>query len=105
MTKREDLLTISPEELGKNPIEKAKEFFERNIGKNKLLIIDGENTLQGLITLSDVERISQEKGRNRMAQDSEHRLLAGAALPVWRKTDGNLDKEKIADHIARLIEK
>lgn len=66
---------MTPEELGNNPIEKADRFFQDNIGKNKILIVDKNNTLKGMITGSDIARIRKESGSQQMAQDSQHRLL------------------------------
>lgn len=66
---------MTPEELGSDPIEKADRFFQDNIGKNKILIVDKDNNLKGLITGSDIARIRKESGSQQMAQDSQHRLL------------------------------
>ncbi len=103
MTKRTDIVAITPEELWKDPIATAKRFFEDNVGKNKLLIVDGDNNLKWLITLSDVERISKEAMHSTIAQDSQHRLLVWAALSTQRDSKGRLDKEKLISHAEKLI--
>ena len=48
-------------ELGKDPIARADKFFTENPGIHKLLIVDDKDHLHGLFTMSDVERIIQER--------------------------------------------
>jgi len=103
MTRRNDILTITSEELWDDPIETAKRFFTEHIGKNKLLIVDTDDRLKGLITLSDVQRITRETWQNKMAQDNEHRLLVGAALPLWSQSDGSMDTDKLSAHLESLV--
>jgi IMP dehydrogenase len=105
MTKREDILTITPNQLWSEPIKRSYQFFTENPGKNKLLIVDDSNVLKWLITLSDIQRISQEKSNSTIAQDSSHRLLVWAALHPWRTQEGVLDENKIRNHIEELLQK
>jgi IMP dehydrogenase len=71
---RDNLVTI-PEGT---PLEKSKQLLhDRRI--EKLLVVNGEGTLKGLITIKDIEKAGQYP---RAAKDSKGRLLAGAALGV-----------------------
>lgn len=38
-----------------------------------------------------------------MAQDNEHRLLVGAALPLWSQSDGSMDTDKLSAHLESLV--
>ena len=73
MTKN-DLVTI-PENT---PLEKSKQLLHDN-RIEKLLVINGEGTLKGLITIKDIEKAGQFP---QAAKDSKGRLLVGAALGV-----------------------
>src|SRR5215471_15808656 len=61
LTPRAQVHTIRKKELGKDPIARADKFFTEHIGIHKLLVVDEDDELQGLITMSDVERITQER--------------------------------------------
>ncbi|MCH8314276.1 MAG: IMP dehydrogenase, partial [Nitrospinae bacterium] len=73
MTKN-DLVTI-PENT---PLERSKQLLHDN-RIEKLLVINGEGTLKGLITIKDIEKAGQFP---QAAKDSKGRLLVGAALGV-----------------------
>ena len=90
LTPRRQVHTIRKKELGKDPIARADKFFTEHIGIHKLLVVDEDDRLHGLITLSDVERIQQErKAQFKPARDAQFRLLLrrggfGHAQRVWR---------------------
>jgi IMP dehydrogenase len=72
---------------------------------NKMLVVDGEDRLRGLVTASDVERITAEaKSRRKPARDSEFRLVVAAAISLVRKPDGTLDRDGILAHVRHLVE-
>jgi IMP dehydrogenase len=105
MTPRAQVYTLAESEIGKNPIEIADRFFTDHIGINKLLVVDAEDRLCGLFTLSDVERIGEEASRIvKPARDERFRLLCGAAVASHRKPDGTLDADRIVGHVGRLVE-
>ncbi len=105
MTPRAQLLTETESAAAKDPIVAADRFFTGNIGVNKMLVVDREDRLRGLITASDVERITSEtKARRKPARDSSFRLLVGAALSPMRNAAGELDREKIISHVGHLVE-
>lgn len=62
MTPRKDVFTVNQKELGADPIAVADAFFDEHFGVHKLLVVDDNDTLRGLFTLSDIERISEERG-------------------------------------------
>jgi len=78
MTKR--LITAKP---GTTP-EEAKDILHRN-KVEKLLLVDDEKRLKGLITIKDIEKLSQFPNASR---DSRGRLRVGAAV-------GPADMERI----------
>lgn len=106
MVPLQEIQTIQESDLGKNPIETADKFFDEHIGIHKLLVVDKEGRLRGLFTLTDIERINQERtSQAKPARDSKFRLLCGAAVSATRNSFGELDKERILNHVGNLIER
>ncbi len=97
------VLTLKEDEIKPNPIEVADKFFSNHLGINKLLVVDDNDRLKGLVSISDIERILSEKQSVlKPARDSDFRLLVGAAIStVWKK-DGTLDKDAILEHVSNL---
>ncbi|MDB6094055.1 MAG: malate dehydrogenase [Verrucomicrobia bacterium] len=104
MTPRAQLITEKENAVAKDPIKAADHFFSSNVGLNKMLVVDNVGHLRGLVTISDVEKITGEaKSRRKPARDSQFRLVVGAALSPVRKPDGSLDREKIIEHVGHLV--
>jgi len=82
----DDLVTI-PEGT---PLEKSKQLLHDN-RIEKLLVVNGEGTLKGLITIKDIEKAGKYP---HAAKDSKGRLLAGAALGAAQSP---------MDHVETLI--
>lgn len=105
MTPRAQLITEVESAVAKDPIKAADTFFSAHVGINKMLVVDASDRLRGLVTSSDVEKITSEaKSRRKPARDANFRLVVGAALSPVRKPDGSLDREKILSHVAHLVE-
>jgi len=106
LTPRNQVHTVSRKELGKDPIAIADKFFTEHVGIHKLLVVDDEDRLHGLITMSDVEKIMQErKAQFKPARDSQFRLMCGAAVSATRNAFGELDRERILNHVGALVER
>jgi IMP dehydrogenase len=106
LTPRSQVHTITRKELGKDPIAIADKFFTEHLGIHKLLVVDDEDCLHGLITMSDVEKITQErKAQFKPARDSQFRLMCGAAVSATRNSFGELDRERILNHVGALVER
>ncbi len=106
LTPRAQVHTINQKELGKDPITSADKFFTKHLGIHKLLVVDDKDHLRGLITLSDVERITQERrAQFKPARDSHLRLVCGAAVSATRNAFGELDRERILAHVGGLVER
>ncbi|HEX4085961.1 MAG TPA: IMP dehydrogenase [Chthoniobacteraceae bacterium] len=106
MMPRESVQTIPERELKPDPIARADKFFNEHIGIHKLLVVDDEDRLRGLFTLSDIERISQEKAAPlKPARDSQFRLVCGAAVSATRNSTGELDQARISRHVGALVER
>jgi IMP dehydrogenase len=106
LTPRKQVHTITRKELGKDPITRADKFFTEHVGIHKLLVVDDDDQMQGLITLSDVERIQQErKAQFKPARDAQLRLVCGAAVSATRNAFGELDRERILNHVGGLVER
>ncbi|MEI6193733.1 MAG: IMP dehydrogenase [Verrucomicrobiota bacterium] len=106
LTPRAQVHTIRRKELGKDPIARADKFFTEHIGIHKLLVVDDNDLLLGLITMSDVERITQErKAQFKPARDAQFRLVCGAAVSATRNAFGELDRERILNHAGGLVER
>ena len=104
MTPRAQLKTEKQRAVAKDPIKAADRFFTANIGINKMLVVDDADQLHGLITASDVERITAEsKSRRKPARDDNFRLVVGAALSPVRLPSGALDRDKIIEHVGHLV--
>jgi IMP dehydrogenase len=106
LTPRKQVHTISEKELGKDPIARADKFFTEHLGIHKLLVVDDKDKLRGLITLSDVERITQERAAQfKPARDAHFHLICGAAVSATRNAFGELDKKRILEHVGALVER
>ncbi len=104
MTPASEVYTVKEEEIKPNPIEIADRFFSNHMGINKLLVVDDDLRLKGLVSISDIERIiSEEQSVLKPARDSDFRLLVGAAISTLWKKDGSLDKDSIVEHVANLV--
>jgi IMP dehydrogenase len=105
MTPRKQLITAEEKRISADPIKEADRFFNEHIGIHKILVVDAQDHLRGLITSSDVERITGEaKSRRKPARDAHFRLVVGAALSPIRKPDGSLDRDKIIAHVGELVQ-
>ncbi|MDP9291989.1 MAG: IMP dehydrogenase, partial [Verrucomicrobiota bacterium] len=106
MTPRAAVHTIPENDLAPNPIAAADRFFNDHLGIHKLLVVDKDDRLRGLFTMSDIERITQERSSAfKPARDKNFRLICGAAVSATRNSTGELDKERIADHVGALAER
>lgn len=104
MTPRGHLVTEQETDVASDPIKAADRFFSENVGINKMLLVDRRDHLRGLVTASDVERITGEaKSHRKPARDSQFRLVAGAALLPKRNAEGRLDREAILSHVGELV--
>jgi IMP dehydrogenase len=106
MMPRANVQTIPERELQPDPIARADKFFNEHLGIHKLLVVDDEDRLRGLFTLSDIERITQEKAAPlKPGRDSQFRLICGAAVSATRNSTGELDHVRIIHHIGALVER
>jgi IMP dehydrogenase len=106
LTPRGQIHTLNQKELGRDPIAKADKFFTAHPGIHKLLVVDDQDRLHGLITMSDVERITQERNAQfKPARDAHFRLICGAAVSATRNAFGELDRERILTHVGGLVER
>ena len=105
MTPRSSLLTVGHGEIMKDPIKRAAKFFADHIGITKMPVVDDEDRLRGLITLFDIEAIlGESKSSRKASRDSSFRLLVGAAVAPLRKPSGELDRERIIEHLGALAD-
>jgi IMP dehydrogenase len=106
MTPRAQVHTVRAADLGQDPIAVADQFFTEHIGIHKLLVVDDQDHLRGLFTISDIERIQQErKSQLKPSRDNKFRLLCGASVSATRSSTGELDRERIVTHVADLVER
>ncbi len=104
MTPRADVLTLPQRQLKQDPVSAADRFFTKHFGIHKILVVDHEDRLCGLFTLSDIERIIEEqRSHTRPARDRDFRLLCGAAVSATRNSSGELDKERILNHVGEMV--
>jgi IMP dehydrogenase len=106
LTPRAQVHTITQKELGKDPIARADKFFNEHLGIHKLLVVDDHDHLRGLFTMSDIERITQERNAQfKPARDARFHLTCGAAVSATRNAFGELDRERILNHVGALVER
>ncbi|MEY2427484.1 MAG: dehydrogenase, partial [Verrucomicrobiota bacterium] len=106
LTPRAQVHAINKKELGRDPIAKADKFFSDHPGIHKLLVVDDQDCLHGLFTMSDVERITQERNAQfKPARDAHFRLICGAAVSATRNAFGELDRDRILTHAGALVER
>jgi IMP dehydrogenase len=106
LTPISQILTLNKKELGRDPITRADKFFTDHPGIHKLLVVDDQDRLHGLFTMSDVERITQERNAQfKPARDSQFRLICGAAVSATRNAFGELDRTRILAHVGGLVER
>ncbi len=106
LTPRSQVQTLNKKELGRDPIAKADKFFTEHPGIHKLLVVDDQDQLHGLFTMSDVERITQERNAQfKPTRDANFRLVCGAAVSATRNSFGELDRERILAHVGGLVER
>lgn len=106
LTPRSQVHTVKQMELGENPITRADKFFTDHPGIHKLLVVDEQDHLRGLFTISDVERITQERNAQfKPARDLRFRLICGAAVSATRNAFGDLDRARILSHVGALVER
>ncbi len=105
MLSRDKVFTIRESEVDDNPIAIADRFFSEHMGIHKLLVVDEQDRMRGLYTLSDIERIMDESGDQlKPSRDSNFRLLCGAAVSIPRDDRGDLDKKTLLNHVEELID-
>lgn len=105
MTPRDQIHTLTEKEITNDPIKTADEFFTKHMGIHKLMVVDDEDRLRGLFTLSDIERIEAESQQSvKPARDDHFRLMCGAAISAHRKPDGELDRDRILSHVGKLVD-
>ncbi len=106
LTPRAQVHTVEKNELGQDPIARADKFFTEHPGIHKLLVVDDDDHLHGLFTMSDIERITQERNAQfKPSRDAHFRLLCGAAVSATRNAFGELDRNRILAHVGALVER
>lgn len=106
MTPRGEVYTLPEKDIENDPIGAADRFFNEHMGIHKLLVVDGQDRLRGLFTLSDIEQLTEEaKSPVKAARDSQYRLVCGAAIHGKRRPDGSLDRDAVLEHVGALVER
>ncbi|QXD24241.1 IMP dehydrogenase [Opitutia bacterium ISCC 51] len=105
MTPRKNLFTLNEKNIDGDPIAAADRFFNEYIGIHKILVINDDDQLKGLFTLSDVEQITAEKSSIlKPSRDSNFRLRCGAAVTGIRDKDGKINRDATLEHIQNLVD-
>ncbi|XOV70391.1 MAG: IMP dehydrogenase [Verrucomicrobiota bacterium] len=103
---RNQVMTLAEKELGNDPIASADHVFGEHPRIDKLMVVDEQDRLRGLFTLSDVDRITEERQEQvKPARDAAFRLLCGAAIAATRNAFGELDRDAIAQHVQALVDR
>jgi IMP dehydrogenase len=68
-------------------------------------VVNEQDELRGLFTLSDIERIESESNQEvKPARDGDFQLICGASIAPHRKADGSIDKDRIINHVGKLVD-
>jgi len=95
---REPVHTIKQNELGANPIARADKFFTDHPAPKLSWWM--RRRLRGLFTMSDVERITQERSAQfKLARDARFRLVCGAAPCRPRATPSATSTATHSQHV------
>ena len=106
MLARNEVFTIRSSDVGSDPIATADKFFSDHIGIHKLLVVDEQDKLEGLYTLSDIEQIIGENDDQlRPARDNSFRLRCGAAVSIPRTENGELNSTELIEHVESMRDK
>jgi len=104
MTPRHEVYTIQESAIEGDPIQAADDFFTRHMGIHKLIVLDKNDRLKGLFTMTDIERIREEESLHvKTARDAKFRLVCGAAISARRDKSGALDRDAILEHAHNLV--
>ena len=105
MLSRDKVFTIRETEVDDDPIATADKFFSKHMGIHKLLVVDEEDRMCGLYTLSDIERIMDESSDHlKPSRDTNFRLLCGAAVSVPRDDDGSILRDSLVEHVGEMVD-
>ncbi len=105
MIPQAEVPTIHKKEIVHNPIEVAYKFFKEHTDVSKLLVVDDFLKLEGLFTLSDIERITEElQTIINPARDAHFKLRCGVAISATRTSSGDLNKTRILGHVGKLLD-
>lgn len=105
MSDRASIYTLNQKEIKNDPIKIADDFFTKHLGIHKLLVVDDDDRLCGLFTLSDIERIESESNQEvKPSRDNHFQLICAAAIAPHRNPDGSLNKERIINHVGHLVD-
>ena len=105
MLARNEVYTVKQTDIGEDPIQTADRFFSEHMGIHKLLVVDDNDKLCGLYTLSDIERIIGEAGNHlKPARDHNFRLLCGAAVSIPRLEDGKINQDELIQHVGEMVQ-
>ena len=85
MLERNEVYTVRHSEVGDDPITTADNFFSEHMGIHKLLVVDEDDKLQGLYTLSDIEQIIGENNENLKPTEIQVLDFAAELQLVYRK--------------------
>ena len=76
------------------------------MGIHKLLVVDDNDKLCGLYTLSDIERDNWRSGNHlKPARDQNFRLLCGAAVSIPRSKNGEINQSELTKHVGEMVDK
>lgn len=106
MNPRDQVFTLAEKDLGKDPIASADQQFANHPRIDKLMVVDDNDQLRGLFTLTDVDRIMHERqAQFKPARDSQFQLVCGAAVSAPRDPSGAIDRDRLFNHIHSLVER
>ncbi len=88
-----------------DPVEYAYNYFLKNPGITKIVILDKNGELKGLISHSDITRINKERQLSIFpTRDSDHNLRVWATARLILDDEWKLDKHAIVTRVGDLVD-
>ena len=100
----DEVYTVKESQIGDDPIETADCFFNENMGIHKLLVVDNDDKLCGLYTLSDIERIMGEAGNHQTVEIKTLDCFVEQPFQ-YHALNGKINQNELIKHVGEMVDK
>ena len=96
--------TLSKKRYRRRPNQTADRFFSEHMGIHKLLVVDDNDKLCGLYTLSDIERIIGEAGNHLKPAEIITSDYSAVLLFPSSLEDGKINQDELIQHVGEMVQ-